>query len=147
MKKIPDFFAKSFLDFLSKKIRQFELPRFGFVPGIVCLCSFVAAAFVIVTNMDSDVERLGDFNDFEVGKVAERDVVAEYSLTYVDEEATRLRMEAQESLIPAVFRYSPNVKDEVLQEWNTFCDFADELMEGDMSPASLRLAVQTEYPG
>jgi len=126
---------------------RLNLPRLGLGPAIVCLCSFVAAAFVMVTNMDSGVERLGDFSDFEVGKVADRDVVAEYPLSYVDKEATRLRKEAQAHLIPAVFRYATGVRYEALQSWDKFCDFADALAEEDMSPASLRLRVQTEHPG
>jgi len=147
MKKIPDFFTKDIPDFLLRKFKQFDLLRLGLVPGIVCLCSFLAAAFVIVTNMDSGVEGMGNFKDFEVGKVAEKDVVAEYSLTYVDKEATRLRMEAQESLIPAVFRYSTNIRDEVLQAWNTFCDFTDELLVEKAPAASVRMAIQAQYPG
>ena len=147
MKKIPEFFTGNILGFLSKKIRQLDLPRLGLVPGIVCLFSFVAAAFVIVTNMDSGTDRLGDFSDFEVGKVADRDIIAEYSLSYIDKEATRLRMEAQESLIPAVFRYSDSIENEVLQSWNEFCDRADELAEEGLSAASIRLAIQSEFPG
>ena len=147
MKKTPNYFAGRFLDFLSKRFSQIEPLRLKFLPGIVCLSSFTVAAFVVVTNINSDIERLGDFSDFEVGKVADRDITAEYSLSYVDEEATRLRKEAQESLIPAVFRYSNNLRDEALQSWDTFCDFTDELAEKGESAASMRLAVQSEYPG
>jgi len=129
------------------KLRWLNLPHLGPAPAIVCLASFAAAAFVILTNMDSGVERLGDFSDFEAGKVADRDVVAEYPLSYVDRDATRLRREAQAHLIPAVFRYASGVSDEALQSWNAFCDFADELAERGESAASARLAVQSEYPG
>ena len=147
MKKMPDYFAGRFLNFLFKKFSQIELPRLRFLPGIVCLSSFTVAAFVIVTNIDSGVERLGDFSDFEVGKVADRDVVAEYSLSYIDREATHLRMEAQAHLIPAVFRYSSSVRYEALHSWDIFCDFADELAEKGGSAASMRLEVQSKYPG
>jgi putative nucleotidyltransferase with HDIG domain len=147
MKKTLSIIMRNFLDYLLEKFRRFNLPRLGLAPGIVCLCSFFAAAFVLVTNMDSGVERLGDFSDFEVGKVADRDVVAEYPLLYVDKEATRLRMEAQAHLIPAVFRYTSGIMYEVLQSWGKFCDFADALAEEEMSAASIRLRVQTEYPG
>jgi len=147
MKKTLDIIMRNFMDFLFEKLKQLKLPRLGLAPGIVCLCSFAAAAFVIVTNIDNGVEGLGDFNDFEVGKVADRDIIAEYSLTYIDQEATRLRKEAQGSLIPAVFRYSPNVKDEVLQAWNAFCDFTDELIAEEIPAASVRLEILSQYPG
>ena len=42
-------------------------------------------------------------SDFEVGKVAERDVVAARDLVYVDEVATDIRLDAERALVPAVF--------------------------------------------
>jgi len=138
---------KKTLDIVVRKFRRLNLPRLGPAPGVVCTASFIAAAFVILTNMDSGVERLGDFSDFEVGKVADRDVAAEYPLSYIDKEATRLRMEAQTHLIPAVFRYAAGVRSEALQSWNEFCDFADALAAKGESAAAVRLAVQSEFPG
>jgi putative nucleotidyltransferase with HDIG domain len=147
MKKTPNSFVENLLDFLLNELKKFNFLRLGFAPGIVCLCSFLLAVFFIVTNINVDSEKPGDFSDFEVGKVADRDLIAEYPFSYVDKEATRLRMEAQESLIPAVFRYSSVATDEILKSWNEFCDFTDALITREPSVASLRLAVQAEYPG
>jgi putative nucleotidyltransferase with HDIG domain len=147
MKKTPDSFFKRLSDSLFRKLKQLNVPRLGPVPGIVCLCSFVAAVFVIVTNMNSGVEALEDLNNFEVGKVADRDIIAEHTLSYVDKESTRLRMEAQESLVPAVFRYSVSITSSVIDAWNVFCNYADELARQGMQAASLRLEVQARYPG
>jgi len=138
---------KKTLDIVMRQFGRLNLPHLGLASGMVCLCSFLATAFVILTNMDSGVEGLGDLSDFEVGKVADRDIVIEYPLSYIDKEATHLRMEAQTQLIPAVFRYVTGVRSEVLQSWNIFCDFADELAGKGESAASIRLAVQSEYPG
>ena len=145
MKKMVSIVMRNFLEFLH--FRRLNLPHLGPAPAIVCLFSFLAAAFVIVTNMDADIERLGDFSDFEVGKVADRDVVAEYPLSYVDKEATRLRKEAQAHLIPAVFRYVGAVRYDALQSWNELCDLIENKAEEGESAASIRLAVQSEYPG
>jgi putative nucleotidyltransferase with HDIG domain len=147
MKKTPDSFSKRLSESLFRKLKQLNVPRLGLVPGIVCLCSFAAAVFVIVSNMNSGVEALGDLNDFEVGKVADRDIIAEHTLSYLDKEATRLRMEAQESLVPAVFRYSVSITSSVLDAWNVFCNYADDLARQGMQAASLRLEVQARYPG
>ena len=122
------------------------MPRLGLVPGIVCLISFLGSAFIAVSNMQLGVELLGDLADFEVGKVADRDVVAEYPLSYIDENATRLRMEAQAHLVPAVFRYVMAAGEVSLEAWNSFCDFADELAEEGSSEASMRLALRSEFP-
>ncbi|MDR0494923.1 MAG: phosphohydrolase, partial [Treponema sp.] len=148
MKKIPNPYAFAGITpgFLLNKLKQINLPHLGLVPGIVCLCSFLAAALVIVTNIDLSVEGLGDIRDFEVGRVADRDIVAEYPLSYIDREATRLRMEAQEMLIPAVFRYSADVNIEVFKLWNNFCDLSDSLTKEELPLASARLAIMTEYP-
>jgi putative nucleotidyltransferase with HDIG domain len=113
-------------------------------PGLVSLCSFVISVLVVLSNMGGGAG-VGDIGDFETGKVADRDVIAGYPASYVDEEATRIRMEAQEHLVPAVFRYSAEAGAEVRDSWNAFCDFADKLA-GNSSAASFRLAIQTEYP-
>ena len=128
------------------KIRLINRPKLGLIPGIMCLCSFAAAAFVTISNIDLSAEGLGDLGDFEVGKVADRDVTAEYPLSYIDHEATHLRKEAQENLVPAVFRYSTAINGEVLKSWNDFCDFTGGLETEGASAASLRLHVQAEYP-
>jgi putative nucleotidyltransferase with HDIG domain len=146
MKKTTNSLAGNFLKFLLNELKRFNLLQLGLVPGLVCLGSFLLTAFFIVTNISLDTEKPGDFKDFEVGKVADRDLIAEYPFSYIDKEATRLRMEAQTSLIPAVFRYSSVVTDEILKSWNEFCDFTDALTTRETSPASLRLAVQAEYP-
>ncbi|MDR0455779.1 MAG: HDIG domain-containing protein [Treponema sp.] len=146
MKKTANSFGENALNFLLNELRKFNLLRLGLAPGMVCLGSFLLAVFFIVTNINMDTERTGDFSDFEAGKVADRDLIAEHPFSYVDKEATRLRMEAQESLIPAVFRYSSAVTGEILKSWNEFCDFTDELVTQGTPAASLRLAVQAEYP-
>jgi len=146
MKKTPNSFAGNLMTLLLNEFKKFSLLRLGFVPGMVCLISFLLAVFFIVTNINLSSETPGDFSYFEVGKVADRDLVAEYPFSYVDKEATRLRMEAQESLVPAVFRYSSVATDEIIKSWNEFCDFTDKLVMEGTPAASLRLAVQAEYP-
>ena len=146
MKKTPDSYIKKLLTSLLRNIAQ-RLPRLGLVPGIVCLCSFLAVAFVRISNLDSGLEGMGDLSEFEVGKVADRDIIAEYPLSYIDKEATRMRMEAQEYLVPAVFRYSTAANKEAFAFWEEFCDFTDVLVKQEMPAASLRLSIQSEYPG
>jgi putative nucleotidyltransferase with HDIG domain len=84
--------------------------------------------------------------DFETGKVAERDVTADYPVSYIDEEGTRLRIEAQQKLVPAVFRISAAATAEIRDSWRRFSDLADRLAEAGGSAEARRLAVQAEYP-
>jgi putative nucleotidyltransferase with HDIG domain len=125
--------------------RLLKMPRMGRVPGIICVCSFIAAVIVTITNLNLNVEGPGDLKNFEIGKVADRDVIAEHSLSYIDEEATLLRMKAQENMVPAVFRYAENVTQEVLESWNKFCDLADKLAKEGLPRGSMRFEIHSEY--
>jgi putative nucleotidyltransferase with HDIG domain len=117
----------------------------GRVPGIICLCSFIAAVIVTITNLNLNAGGPGDLKDFEVGKVADRDVTAEHSLSYRDEEATLQKMKAQENMVPAVFRYIENVGQDVRESWNKFCDQADKMVKEGLPRSSMRLTIQSGY--
>jgi len=125
--------------------RLLKLPSMGRVAWIVCLCSFVTAVIVTITNLNMNAEGPGDLRFFEAGKVADRDVIAEYSLSYIDDDATQARMKAQENLVPAVFRYYENISHDARDSWNKFCDMADKLADEGSSRASIQLAIQAEY--
>lgn len=143
---------KKIINFIIENIRKYfrklaGLPQLGRAPGIVCIITLLISVLVAVTNMDRGVDSAGDLSEFEVGRVAERDVYAEHALSYTDEAATRLRMEAQELLVPAVFRYSAATSRDSINEWIRFCDFSDKLAsEMADASASMRLSVQAEYP-
>ncbi|MDR2477864.1 MAG: HDIG domain-containing protein [Treponema sp.] len=145
MKKTDSNFAENIRDFLR---RVFNLLRFRLAPALVNLCYLIVTLIVILTNMSGGAEGVGDIRDFETGKVADRDVIAENPVSYIDEDATRIRMEAQEHLVPAVFRYAADITAGIRNAWTGFSEFADSLVtEEGSSPGALRLAVQAEYPG
>ena len=106
----------------------------------IALC--VAAAVVIITVENR--EALSDISDFETGKVADRDVIAQYAITFYDEEATMTRLENAAKNVPAVFRFSSEETRRVLDSWNNFCDFADKLDPADIDASSI--AIKEEYP-
>jgi membrane-associated HD superfamily phosphohydrolase len=143
MKKIipnpPELRLRGFLFTLLK------MPRMGLVPGIVCLCSFFASVIVVITNLNLSSDGPGDIRNFEVGKVADRDVIAEHSLSYIDKDATLMRVKAQENMVPAVFRFSENPRVEAIDSWNKFCDLADKLVTEGSPQVSKHLEIQAEY--
>jgi putative nucleotidyltransferase with HDIG domain len=118
------------------------VPRFRPEADIfsIALC-VAAAAVIIVTGSGSSIGRM---DEFESGKVADRDIIAGHSVSYLDEEATRLRLDTIEKQIPAVYQLSADVSFQVLDSWNTFCDFTDTLV--NRTPNAARLAVDAEYP-
>ena len=126
--------------------KVFNLSRFRIAPSLVSLCSFSISMLVAVTNMGGGGEGMGDIRDFETGKVAERDVIAARPVSYIDEDATEIRMDAQERLVPAVFRYSAEAEGQMRDSWNGFCVFSESRAREASSSAAFRLAVQAEYP-
>jgi putative nucleotidyltransferase with HDIG domain len=126
--------------------RALNLSHFRFGPSLVSLAVAVITIILVVGNMSDESGGAADMREFETGKVADRDVVAFHAASYIDEEATMIRMEAQERLVPAVFRYSAGISTGIIEAWSSFSDFADRLTGNGFSAASARLEVQAEYP-
>jgi putative nucleotidyltransferase with HDIG domain len=115
-------------------------------PSLATAAAFLVSLAVIAGTMNS-AGSLRNIEDFEVGRVAERDVIAEYTISYEDENATRLRYEAQEKLIPAVFRYNQRVDEEIRRSYTDFIHYSTNLMAGDLSADAYRLEIQAQFPG
>jgi putative nucleotidyltransferase with HDIG domain len=128
-------------------VRGFSFLRFRPGPGFAALGALVLTTLVVVLNRSGGAGSAGNIQSFEVGRVADRDVTAEQSVSYVDQEATRLRMEAQERLVPAVFRFSPAAGEEVLRRWRDFTALADSLIRDGASADAALLEIQAAYPG
>ena len=109
--------------------------------------SFFICLVVVLINAKSSQDFAGNIEEFEAGKVADRDIIADRNLSYEDEAATRLRLEAQVRLVPAVFNYSEKATEEIRNRWDLFADFVEKNFEADNSVDTFRLALQSEYPG
>ncbi|MDR1506516.1 MAG: HDIG domain-containing protein, partial [Treponema sp.] len=122
----------------------FKLPVVRREPAIASILTFVVTALVIILlGRGSRV----DVGEFEAGKVADRDVISDQPVSYIDREATRLRMEAQEHLVPAVFKYSLPVNQDIKNSYERFSLFSRELFSSGVSPENYKLRVQSEFPG
>jgi putative nucleotidyltransferase with HDIG domain len=109
--------------------------------------AFLICFVVIFLNMNSSRDFGRNFMDFEAGKVADRDVIAERAVVYQDEHATALRIEAQERLVSAVFRYSYETTERLRNRWNNFTSLAENLFTEASSRQTFTLALQAEFPG
>jgi putative nucleotidyltransferase with HDIG domain len=136
VKKIPEKIISSFSRWISK-IRP--------GPAAASIASLLAVILVTVGNTKQG-GILEDMQNFEAGKVAERDVIAHEEVSYVDEEATGLRMRAQERLVPAVFRFSEEKDEKMREAWNAFSAFSGKVANGS-SPEAAKRSVQAEFPG
>lgn len=85
--------------------------------------------------------------DFEIGKVADRDVAANREISYVDEASTKLRRDAKQKLVTAVFRYDRLTSASMLSEFSAFVEHVQENLKEVSSSERFVLEMQQQYPG
>ena len=120
----------------------FNPSHFKSGPNLLSVALCVTIAIVIISSENN--EAISDISNFEAGKVADRDIVAGFPISFIDKEATASRLENITKQVPAVFRFSAEPNGQILDSWNIFCDFADRLT--DRNIAAARLAIDAEYP-
>ena len=126
---------------LTKTLRSvFNLSNFKSGPNIFGFALFVIAALVIITS--DNTGSLNDISNFEVGRVADRDVIAEYAVSYIDVEATKQRLEEITGSTPAVFYSSIDINSRILNSWNVFCNFTDRLDGIEIESAHFLLDIE-----
>jgi hypothetical protein len=117
-------------------------------PALAALSVFlISLALILAGSISAGSSADSDLGEFEVGRVADRDVIAEQSVSYVDEEATHLRIAAEEQMAPAVFLYSNEAGEEVRKAYGRFAEFSLDLFSQRISAETYKLAVQAELPG
>jgi putative nucleotidyltransferase with HDIG domain len=94
---------------------------------------------------------LENLQEFEVDRVAEQDITAEQTVSYVDEEATRRSREAREKQVPAVFIYSVQASERIIESYNRFVAFSEPFLtgqeEGEGPFNFFHTALEAEFPG
>ncbi len=134
--------------YINKFIKRYSgEPAFRLWPVMASLGAFLICVIVILSNIGSGSGQGAELKEFEVGKVAERDVIADHDISYEDQDATRLRLEAQERLVPAVFKYSPSITQEIKNKYKQFTDLSKKQFDQKVSADAYYLALQAEYPG
>lgn len=119
----------------------------------VVLLTLVGIAFTLLvlatyfTFVEFNTFRKVDVLDFEIGKVADRDVIANRELSYVDENATQIRKEARKRLVTAVFKYDRAVSNSMTTTFNQFVVFMESTIHSFPTNEQFILKVQQEYPG
>jgi putative nucleotidyltransferase with HDIG domain len=128
-------------------IASLGLSKLRLGPSLAVGLSFLVSTAALIGGMGSGTGAAGNIEEFEAGRVAERDVMAEHSVSYIDEEATRLRLAAQERLVPAVFSYSLEAGEKIRGSYKRFTALSAELFDKGASEEAYQLAVQAEFPG
>ncbi|MDR2397521.1 MAG: HDIG domain-containing protein [Spirochaetaceae bacterium] len=116
------------LSLMGAWIRTFITTRRG--PVIASLSAFFITTLVTLQYQRTNGGTLGYLKEFEVGKVAERDVLAEQSVAYVDETATRLQLDLQQHLVPPVFAYNPELTAQAQKDYERFVALSRPYLAG-----------------
>lgn len=126
----------NFMDSLPKGAR---LRRYGAIvmAGLVCFAAFIVfGAIAGSTGMGG----------FEAGKVADREIVAERDVVYVDQKATKVRTDAELRLVPAVFSLDDSKTKEVLAAIALFRKGYQELASETETKEELALKIRGRFP-
>ena len=89
-----------------------------------------------------------NINEFPVGKVADRDVIASKDVSYTDKEATEVRISARLQAVYPVFKQDADIVSNTLKNYAEFISFISELLKSEAEPADIPVsAIQEKYPG
>jgi len=83
---------------------------------------------------------------FDAGKVADRDVVAERDVVYVDEAATEAAIRRRESEVLPIFQVDDGVTASVLARLALISAAASKRLDAGDSPAEAAAALRNEFP-
>lgn len=111
---------------------------------------FILSFFVVIAAMFfSTLDRWGfaylNLDEFAVGKVAERDVVASKDISYIDKAATDIRTAARLQTVVPVFRQDTERVSDTLKKYNEFVSFMLALHSTEHTLFDAQ--VQEQYPG
>ena len=126
-------------------IKKLLVVSFKRAPLMAWSTAFLICFTVTLIDVCSRKGINGGLEDFEVGRVAERDIFAAEPITYIDEQASRLILAAQERLVPGVFIFSFSVTDEQKNRFKRFSAMAENIPEE--AGISFWLSVEEEFPG
>jgi putative nucleotidyltransferase with HDIG domain len=140
-----------------KITRRFALLQVKRETLLAGLAAFLISALAVQISMRQDDGREGR-PEFEEGKVAERDFVAEYPANYVDYDATRRALEEAIRKLPAVFKFDGAVTERLKLKWNSFVDtcrllfpsmksIENENKNGPENAGQFRAAIERDFGG
>jgi hypothetical protein len=93
------------------------------------------------------VDSRGGPSVLEEGKVAEKDITADREISFIDSNATRLRVEAEARLVLPVFVVDDKPASRAMERFRSFQDLMGDLTGRKVAGETLYLQVQSAFPG
>jgi putative nucleotidyltransferase with HDIG domain len=115
--------------------------------GILGLSLLTTLAIVVVSSQLKSLFAVVVPPNYEVGQVVDRDITVERDVLYTDQEATRLRQEAVEKLVPPIFRLNDDISAGKLRQLDEFHRALSKLLSEEHSLQRIFLKLQADFPG
>ncbi len=106
---------------------------------------FVVIAAMLFTTLDRGGLAYLDLDEFPVGRVAERDVIAGRDISYTDQAATEIRRAARLQSLAPIFMQDTELVSDTLKKYDEFVSFMLALHND--AEATFDARVQEQYPG
>jgi len=133
---------------LAAEARKAEIVRGLSSPPVLALIGALALAAVLLVLLGPGAAASREtLPDVEVGRVADRDIVADRELSYVDEAATNLRIEAEERLVLPIFIVDDKPAARAIERYRSFQELLGDLAARKVAGDTLFLSVQSQFPG
>jgi len=117
-------------------------------PAALALALFFLAASLLILTLGPGSADSGEAPIALVeGSVADRDITAGREISFVDENATRLRIEAELKLVLPVFVVDGKPAARAVERFESFQDLLAELSSKGIADDTLFLQVQSAFPG
>jgi putative nucleotidyltransferase with HDIG domain len=114
--------------------------------AVVAACAAVSVLLLLAFGPGA-VDSRGGPAALEEGRVADKDITADREISFVDENATRLRVEAEERLVLPVFVVDEKPASRAMERFRDFQDLLDEQASRKVAGNTLFLQVQSAFPG
>ena len=117
-------------------------------PTVVVLAALLVLSFILLLFLGPGAvaSRL-DLADLRTGQIADEDIVADREISYVDQKATSLRVDAEERLVLPIYTIDDKPASRTLDRFHAFQDLLDELTVRKLAGDTLYLNVQSAFPG
>jgi cyclic-di-AMP phosphodiesterase PgpH len=112
----------------------------------VVACS-AAAVFLLLLFGPGAVDARGGPDLLEEGRVADRDIAADREISFVDEGATKLRVEAEARLVLPIFVVDAKPATRALERFRAFEELLGDSTSNGTAAETLYLKVQSAFPG
>ncbi|MDR2517619.1 MAG: HDIG domain-containing protein [Spirochaetaceae bacterium] len=116
-------------------------------PFLASLGAFLVSLLFILGGQGYLHFNAGNFEEFEAGRVAGRDVIAGKSLSWVDEAATAVRRAEEVRRVPAVFTYSNRTTGEIREKYGRFAAALGKAFAETATFEDFYARIEEGYPG